>query len=488
MKLVGRTEREIVRVFKNDSALELLDSDYLSEEEFNNTDVTEGEVDAIDVVGKFVPKMLPILTTDKTEIILWGGGASAKTDSGLSAIVYWSAEYPESIAVVFRKKGVDLEKTVWNHTIEILKRYKIIDKVKLNKSQGNMKMTFWNGSIIYFSGLDDSERARGFANLSFIYMDEVSDFSQDDFDQLKGRMRASSPNSGPPHIVTSQNPVNANNWTKKHLVERESEHKLVIHSTYKDNPFVNEVTVRNIEEYKETNPDMYRIYGLGEWGTLSKLIFNKMVYDKQLGKEVGNWKPLEFDYKVELRKRLDLGHKLHLVRGMDTGFIDPTVIISSVLDLDTREVLVFKETYQTNTIQEDIEEMLMDETYSNETIYVDGQNKNLVEPLMSKFPQLVNATKGAGSIVAGLSFMQGLKFIVSTECPHLIYELENYSYKLDKKTGLYENQPATGQEDHCIDALRYSLLDFSKKQIKQSQKGTKPYDTAFVNNMLKIRK
>lgn len=40
------------------------------------------------------------------------------------------------------------------------------------------------------------------------------------------------------------------------------------------NPFVNQETIDSLESYKYTNPAFYTVYALGEFGSLSQLIYN----------------------------------------------------------------------------------------------------------------------------------------------------------------------------------------------------------------------
>ena len=57
-------------------------------------------------------------------------------------------------------------------------------------------------------------------------------------------------------------------------------------------------------------------------------------------------------------------------------------------------------------------------------------------------------------------------WIVDERCVKLIEELENYTWKKDKKTNEYINEPVDSY-NHCIDAIRYALQDrIYKTRIK----------------------
>lgn len=67
------------------------------------------------------------------------------------------------------------------------------------------------------------------------------------------------------------------------------------------------------------------------------------------------------------------------------------------------------------------------------------------------------ATKWAGSVEDGITYLRGFEEIVIHErCKHMIDEARLYSYKTDRLTG--EVLPIVlDKHNHCWDAVRYSL-------------------------------
>lgn len=51
---------------------------------------------------------------------------------------------------------------------------------------------------------------------------------------------------------------------------------LIRQSSYKDNKFLDKMTKNNLEELANRNPAYYKIYALGEFATLDKLVFQNM--------------------------------------------------------------------------------------------------------------------------------------------------------------------------------------------------------------------
>ena len=58
----------------------------------------------------------------------------------------------------------------------------------------------------------------------------------------------------------------------------------------------------------------------------------------------------------------------------------------------------------------------------------------------------------------GIQYLLQYEWIVDERCVKLIEELENYTWKKDKKTNEYINEPVDSY-NHCIDAIRYALQD-----------------------------
>lgn len=73
---------------------------------------------------------------------------------------------------------------------------------------------------------------------------------------------------------------------------------------------------------KATNEVYYKIYALGEFGSLDKLVYN-------------NWQKMDFDpTKI----------KGQLLCGLDFGYTnDPTMFMASILVEEERRIYVFKE-------------------------------------------------------------------------------------------------------------------------------------------------
>jgi phage terminase large subunit len=330
-----------------------------------------------------------------------------------------------------------LERSCWADVLAALDFFHVKSMVKINKSL--KQIDFPNGSQMLFMGLDDEQKVKSIPNITDIIIEECSEINLDTFSQLKQRLRGSG--KLPNQMVLQCNPVSKANWVYKHFFENGNQEPncLIDRSTYKDNKFLNETTIAALEGYKETNPYFYRVYCLGEWGSLSKQVFT-------------NYRAEDLDIDT-LRKQ---GYQ-HLV-GLDFGFVnDPTAIICSLLDEENKRIYIYREFYKTGLTNDEIAAVLRSMGLEKSTIIADSaEQKSIEEIKRAGIRRIQPSVKGKDSINQGISKLQQYELIVDSSCFNTLEELENYSWQKDRATGEYINKPID-QFNHCIDALRYSL-------------------------------
>ena len=188
-----------------------------------------------------------------------------------------------------------------------------------------------------------------------------------------------------------------------------------------------------IEKKANTNPTYYRIYALGEFASLDKLVFN-------------NWRV----------GRIEDTHDWDLLCGLDFGFTnDPTAFVVSFLK--DRTLFISKEYVRTGLLNDQIAAVIRELGFSKSTIIGDSAEVKSIEELRrAGLYRIYPATKGQGSVLQGIQKLQQLDIVVDPSCEHVITELQNYAWKKDRTSGEYINEPID-EFNHCIDALRYSL-------------------------------
>lgn len=154
---------------------------------------------------------------------------------------------------------------------------------------------------------------------------------------------------------------------------------------------------------------------------------------------------------------------------MDFGYInDPSALVVSYLDEENKRIYIEDEYYKVGMLNNEIADLIQYKNLQKEVIIADSaEQKSIEEIKRAGVSRIRPATKGQGSILQGIQKLQQYQLIVNPACRNLIIELENYSWKKDKATNEYVNEPQDCY-NHALDALRYSIQAQEKKQKIQT--------------------
>ena len=147
-----------------------------------------------------------------------------------------------------------------------------------------------------------------------------------------------------------------------------------------------------------------------------------------------------------------------LLIGLDFGFIaDPTALIASLLDEENKKIYIFQELFQKGLLNDQIAQLITGMGFAKSTIVADSAEQKSIEEIKRLgIRRIKPAVKGAGSILQGIQKLKQYQIIVDPSCENIINEFQNYTWKRDKSSGEYINEPED-KYNHGIDALRYSL-------------------------------
>lgn len=340
--------------------------------------------------------------------------------------------------LVIRKYATTLKDSVFQLFVDQLKKWKIYKFCKVNMS--TYTITLPNESVLLFKGLDDPEKIKSITDITDIWCEECSELSLDEFTQLDLRLRAQSGNL---QIFVSFNPVSKQNFVyQKWFANGTPDNTFVLHTTYKDNKFLPKEYIDALLEKQKSNPTYYKIYALGEFCTLDKLVYY-------------NWKVEDFDH-TQIKGKL--------LVGLDFGYTnDPTALVASVMT--DKKIYIFREWVDTNKTNPQIAQVIKSLGLQKSTIICDSAEPKSIQELRQNGVYAAReSTKGPDSIIHGIQKLWEYEIIVHPSCTETITEFENYAWQKDKTTGEYINKPID-QFNHCMDALRYSL-QCAGQQIK----------------------
>ncbi len=376
-------------------------------------------------------------------VLTYGGASSGKSHGVVQKVVlkalrHWN--HPRKV-LWLRKVDRTIKDSIFTDVIDCLSTWKLLPFCKVNQTSYTIKLP--NGGMFLFKGMQDPERIKSIKGLSDVVMEEASEFTQDDFTQLTLRLRE--PKHKQRQLFCMFNPVSKLNWTYKQWFDPTATvdtSRVAIHqSTYKDNHFLDADNIRTIENLKQTNPAYYKIYTLGEFATLDKLVFPSFTKRRLSTRTLSNL-PSYF--------------------GLDFGYTnDETAFMHVKVDENTHTIYVMEEYAKHGMLNDDIARMIKQMGYSKEIITADAaEPKSIAEIKRDGIPRIRPAKKGKDSIIQGISFMQQYHLVVDDRCVKTIEELENYTYKKDRQTGEYTNEPVDAY-NHEIDAIRYALNEIN---------------------------
>ena len=296
-----------------------------------------------------------------------------------------------------------------------------------------------NGSIIEFVGADDETKLRG-PRRDYCYINEANRLKYEVFDQVMMRTKK--------EMWIDWNPSGPF-WYNQYIMENVDHDVLVVN--YMDNDWVfTEDGESTLEMFKmmeqqasisEFHNNKWRVYGLGEWGTLEGACIKS----------------------YEVVDGIPDGYEL-LGMGLDFGSVDPNAAVALYKN-DSGEFLFDEVLYENKLTYEEIAQGIRRyERYNPDTIiYADYAWPLAIDVLQRKeHLNVVKCRKGPDSIKAGIDLINENKVFVTSRSKNLLEEFGLYRYKLDNDGNLVDGKYEG--PDHMVDACRYIMIQTRQKK------------------------
>jgi phage terminase large subunit len=356
-----------------------------------------------------------------------GGSSAGKTYAILPILIDIAAKQPFS------------EISVVAESIPHLKRGAMKDFRKIMAETGrwfderwnatDFKYQFANGSQIEFFSADNDAKLRG-ARRDWLYMNEANNMNFHSYTELASRTKQG--------VYMDWNPTNPF-WFHDELLNDEDVDFLIIN--YQDNEACPESALNFILKAKEKADkgsgfwqNWYRVYGLGEIGSLDGVVFN-------------NW---------QLCDKIPEDAEF-ISYGIDWGFTnDPTALIEA--HRHNGKIYLNEILYQTKLTNGEIVSRLKQYGISqSQCIVADSAEPKSIQDLANAGFYVEAARKGPDSIKASIDRLQQYELMVTKSSLNLIKELRQYRWAKDKD-GKALNTPEDIM-NHAIDAVRYIGLN-----------------------------
>ena len=357
-----------------------------------------------------------LLDSESKIVCEQGGTRSGKTFNILLYIIFHYCQVNTGKTItICRKTFPAVRSSVMRDFLNILKSYNKYDEAYHNKSNSEYTL---NNNLIEFISVDQPQKIRG-RKREFLFINEANELEYEDWQQLIFRTTEK--------IVLDYNPSDEYHWIYDKVLNRDDVE--FYKTTYKDNKFLDDSIIKEIERLKYTDEQYWQIYGLGVRGVSKATIFNY----------------------VEVPQ---IPHDAELISyGADAGYTNDPSTLVSVYRKDYN-LYIKEHLYRTMMTTKDLSDCFKKEVMNRNAIYFDAAEPRLIDELRRMGHNIQPSLKGRDSINAGIDLLKRFKIHITSDSNNAIQEFRNYKWQEDR-SGKLTNKPID-KNNHIIDAVRYA--------------------------------
>lgn len=385
------------------------------------------------------------LWTSAADIDVLQGG----TDSGKT---YAAIQYLFTIATSMPAPAIDPVITIVSESVPNLKKgaYRIA-KAILNSNttlqaylvgkpnESDRIFTFKTGWIMEFVGVTDEQNAKQ-GKRQYLFVNEAQGISYPIFWQMAKRTRVK--------VIIDYNP-SAPFWAHEKLIgttkltnDLNAVVRLFI-SDHRHNPFLSDKEHERTENIKDE--DLWWVYARGRTGNLTGLVYT-------------TWKQIpDKDFPWDADNRFG---------GLDFGYTnDPTAGVR-ISKLGEKKIYIHQLCYQSDLVPTDIKKLYKEgdgvsklykaPPFEDDDVIYCEHDGNWIRQLRMLDCMAVAATKGPGSIKAGISKVKEYEIYYTASSFKIREELSKYMWMVDPETNRPTNTPVD-LHNHLMDAIRYGI-------------------------------
>lgn len=427
-----------------------------------------------------------IFDWDYQTYLLLGGYGSGKSHAIVLKLILKALKEKRKILVVrdvyesIRESCYDLFYSILND-MDMLAEFQN-QKTKVQYRNSPMQFLFPNGSRIIFRGMDKASKLKSIHDISIIWIEEASEIKYTGYTELVGRLRHQTDSL---HTIISTNPVDQENWVYKRFFKRvddETGREVVVlddeklydkgtivkrgvyyhHSTVDDNFFVPNSYIKNLEEMKEYDIDLYRVARQGRFGINGRLVLPQF---------------RAADHQEVIDAIADIDQSYYFI-GFDFGFeTSYNAIVKLAVD-DKNKILYIFDEYYKNNMTDDQTAIALDrwdpQLRSKQIVADDEDPKAIRFYQQSGFKIRGCRNKFAGSRQSNTRKIKRFrKIICSSKCKNAIRELKNLTYNKDRDGNIRYDE--FNIDPHTFSAIWYALDTYEvadiKHQMNHSRRG-----------------
>lgn len=365
---------------------------------------------------------------------MYGGAGSGKSWFAAQKILLRVLNEAGHRFVCTRKVARTLRNSVWTLLLNLISVLDLREHFKINNTE--MHLVFApNGNEVLCIGLDDPEKIKSIAGVTGYWHEEPTELSPEDLTQLNLRLRGET-RWYKQHIL-SFNPISHLHWLRQRFFESNIDGATVFKTTYKDNHFLDNEYVAELEALADIDESLHAVYALGEWGFLKGLIYRQP-------DTLAPW-PGGFDNSAF---------------GLDFGFNNPSALVR--VDIRDRNAYITEELYEKGMTTNDLINRIQHVRDIHALpIWADAAEPDRIEEMRRAGFNVRPVDKGQGSVTAGIHLVQSFDLFARPNSPNVLREIGGYRWS-EAKDGSMEEKPVPF-DDHAMDAMRYALWMMHKR-------------------------
>jgi phage terminase large subunit len=360
-------------------------------------------------------KVFQDLISQQNRICVFQGSSRAsKTYNILIYWVYRLLQEDNKVLSVVRKTLPALKGSVLRDLKQILIDFGVYDSNKWHSVDGYYEL---GTNIIEWFSVDDETKLRG-RKRDYLFINEATEVTYDEYIQLVLRT------SG--RIVLDLNPSLWKSWIYDLEGNDDVFYTIV---TYKDNPFLEQSLINEIEGLRTKDQNLWRVFGEGQKGIPTRVVFNHQ----------------------QIYETLPSSCKL-LGYGVDIGYNDPNTLVKVYKDGDSiycEELLYLRSTTISDFIYK-IKDLKLNLT---DDFIVDSAAPMAIQEMVREGINAKPVKKD--TILSGVDQIKRSNFFVHKDSKNLLDELNSYVWKIDKNGNILDEPE--DKNNHLLDAIRYVL-------------------------------
>ena len=379
----------------------------------NVVQMTKRQIETTEIFEKNLYSTEPV-------VINIGGSRSSKSYSILQLLLMKFISEDNKEFMIARKTLPSLRRTAYKVFLSLLEDYGYYAYCDHNKTDLTIK---FKNNFIHFLSVDQIDKIKS-TEFNYIFLEEANEFSLLDYRIIHTRLSGKTVPEESNKLFLALNPSDEFGWIHLTLIHESGVQ--IIRSSYHDNPFLSPEYIKILEDLKDTDPTLYQIYCLGEWGSIQNIIYTNYVIESSFP-----------------------NHFKDQFYGLDFGYNAPTALV--FIGVYDNELYLREVIYQTHLTNQDLINLLNTKGISKKIpIYADSAEPARIEEIYKAGYNIHPANK---NVLDGIDAVKRYKLHLHEADDNFIKEIRSYKWKEDKNGNILD-EPVKFM-DHLLDGTRY---------------------------------